>query len=92
MNKGLIKVALALNCVSLALLHSGLGNYARGNGMIILLFILAIIWIIAFVALISNVVLHKNQVIISKLDYISLLFCTPLPIIGYIFIMYNLMN
>jgi hypothetical protein len=88
MNKGLIKVALALNGVSLALLHSGLGNYARGNVMIILLFILAIIWLIAFVALIYNVVLHKNQVIISKVDYISLLFCTPLPIIGYIYILF----
>jgi len=88
MNKGLIKVALTLNGVSLTILHSGLGNYARGHGMIIILFILAIIWLVALVALIYNVVLYKNQVIISKLDYISLFFCTPLPIIGYIYILY----
>lgn len=81
-------MALTLNSVSLALLHSGLGNYARGHGILIILFILAIIWSIALVALIYNVVLHKNKVIISKLDYISLLFCTPLPIIGYIYILY----
>lgn len=88
MNKRLIKAAFALNGISLLLLHSGLGNYARGNGMIIILFILGIIWLLAFGALVYNLVLYKNQVIISKVDYISLLFCTPLPIIVYIYILF----
>lgn len=83
MNRFIIKTAIIVNILSLLAIHSGISNTGHGAGAIVVIAFLVLVWLIGNTTLIYFLALTKGQIIKSKVDLITLLFCTPLPIVLY---------
>lgn len=88
MNHFIIKTAVIVNILSLLAFHSGISNTGHGAGAIVVIAFLVLVWLVGNTILIYYLALTKEQIIKSKVDLITLMFCTPLPLVLYFFIFF----
>lgn len=88
MNRTLSSIAITTNALSLLALHSGLDAPGYDPGESFVTVFILLVWLIGNIILIYYLALAPRPIMKSKLDGLTLFFCTPVPFTLYFLIHY----